>query len=198
MNKIHNKLEKLADLYEAKEHYVRQNLLPPLSKEQVLEQCDWFPYELPSEIIDMYTWSGGCDNDSGAEYPFILIEDAAFTTIEAAKREYLFLQETEEREETEAAFEVKLDSCFPIAVYDYSSYSVACSDSQQWQKEYPNRVIATFELMEMHFHSIDSMLDTHIEWLQHPSWSMYGESPETFQKIWRKHNPGVKFLGEEE
>jgi len=115
MNKIHSKLEKLADCFEAKDLYVRRHLLPPLSKEEILEQCSWFPYDLPSQIIDMYTWSGGCPDPLEAEFPFNLVDDAVFATIENAKLEYLSLQNIDEYEETCEAFGINLDSCFPLA-----------------------------------------------------------------------------------
>ena len=196
MSAIQDKLEKLADCYEANGFNVRKYLAPPLSRDQVLEGCSWFPHELPSQIIDMYTWSGGSLWPGEVEYPFFLIDDAVFSTIEYAQSEYYSLQEIEQYDETCEIFGLDLATCYPIALNDYSSYSVPCSDTHQWHQDYPAPVVSTFEIMQMHYHSIESMLDTNIEWMLHPEWAEYGHDGSIYDDILRKNNPGLKFHGE--
>lgn len=58
-DRLHQLLEELRLKFESKGLNVSGTLLPPLADHEIREKCDWFPGEIVSELMALYSWRGG-------------------------------------------------------------------------------------------------------------------------------------------
>jgi hypothetical protein len=54
----------------------------------------------------------------------------------------------------------------------------------------PHPVIGAFHGIDVYFLSIESMIETCIEWLEQPDYDLNRTAPNELE-IWQRHNPGV-------
>jgi hypothetical protein len=187
---IRDLADRLADAFEAKGVRVRDNLNPGLDRRSILQTVAPLGFALPEEVVQLYEWRNGSTNeDSGG--PAIIFRDNRFISLERA---------VEEREEflkyygVDSTLEldrVDLRACFPIGTLDGAWTTVACGRHLH-PGGHPNPVINVFQGVDMHYHSVRTMLMTCMAWVVHPQWRyLYGLGPEAEMEIWQEHNPGI-------
>lgn len=70
-----------------------------------------------------------------------------------------------------------------------STYLVV-SGAHQLKPICASPVIGAFQGTDVYFLSIESMIETCIEWVEQPDYEPHMSAPNEMS-IWRKHNPGV-------
>ena len=57
--RLHAALDRLLAAYEDRGMAVGDTLLPPMDESAIRAACDWFPGELPPEVVALYRWRAG-------------------------------------------------------------------------------------------------------------------------------------------
>lgn len=186
--KLHLYLNNLLAAYEAKGMKVTNSLLPALSEKQIREECSWFPEELPEEIISLYSWRGGQEEDAGvSESPF-LFRDNGFCSLERAQQEYKSMMASYG---TNPDDHKMLKYSFPIASFNGGWY-VMPMKSHSFNPSLKRPVISVMEGIDVYFYTIESMVATCVDWVNHPKYDDDYSLPNDLEmKIWQKHNPGI-------
>ncbi len=185
---LHEKLDRLLSAFESKGMKVSDTLLPSVSESALRKQCSWFPGELTEEIIALYGWRGGQKNDAWeTEYPF-WFRDNSFCSLERAEREYKSMMETYGTIEQDHHM---LKHAFPIASFNGGWYVIP-TKGHNLNLALEKPVISVLEGIDIYFYSLEKMVETCIEWVQHKNYKKDGLFPaEVELEIWRKHNPGI-------
>ena len=139
---IRDKLELLVDQIESKGGSIRPHLRPPLSREEIVSKLSALPFSLPEEIIELYTWHDGVEDD--CQVP--LFRDNQFLSLDAAMQEYEMMCQYY----ADAEDRVDLRKCFPFAGFDGAVY-VLPSLKQALKPELQCPVISVFEGVEVFF-----------------------------------------------
>lgn len=164
---------------------VSQALKPKLTKEQIQNQCSWFPGDIPEEVISLYSWRGGTEEDS--EPPF-WIRDTTFCTPARAKLEYEMMMKTYGSFEEDHKM---LKYCFPISSIKGAIYALP-TKGHNFQSVLKKPIISVFEGIDIYYFSIQSMIETCTEWVNHEKYAEDGQYPEEEElKIWNQYNPNV-------
>lgn len=193
MKELHHLLETLLYSFEAKEHRVTQSLLPPFTEEEIKKKCKgWFPSGIPNAVSELYTWKGGQEKDAWEEeYPF-WFRDMSFISLDRAESEYKSMMESYGIYHTLEEDGVLLKDCFPFAAFN-GGWFVVPAGTNKWSSINNEPVICVLQGIELYYHSIEKMVKTSIECVQHPAWST--EEPDLNEdiemQIWKKHNPGI-------
>ena len=185
---LHRLLDELLEAYESKGMRVSETLLPPHSESELRERCQWFPGELSPEIISLYTWRGGQASDAWVtEFPF-WFRDNSFSNLEYAEQSYKSIMATyglfpQDRE--------LLKYSFPFAEFNGGWYILPTRGlAPGTQLKAP--VISVLEGVVIYYYSIEAMVQTCIDWVNHELYSAESSLPDTVEiEIWRKHNPGI-------
>lgn len=187
-SKLHSLLDGLLDAYKRKGMDSGASLLPAIDESELKEKCKWFPSVLPPEIISLYGWRGGQEKDaSESEYPF-WFRDMSFCSIKRAEIEYKSMMNTYGA--TPENHEL-LKSSFPFASFNGGWY-VFPSREQRLNSNLKNPIICVLQGIDIYYYSIESMVNTCIEWVDN---GMYDENytlPENIENdIWQKYNPKI-------
>ncbi|WP_020407477.1 hypothetical protein [Hahella ganghwensis] len=185
---LHLLLERLLAAYESKGFWVSETLLPPLTDAEIREQCHWFPGNLSPEIISLYQWRGGQENEAWEEdYPF-WFRDNTFTSLARAEQEYKSMMASYGQI---AENHDLLNASFPIAAFNGAWYVIP-TGKHAFDSSLPRPVISVHEGVEVHFYSIETMVATCVDWVSHPEYSIDGTLPREVElSIWKQHNPGI-------
>jgi len=193
MKELHHLLEELLNSFEAKDHRVTPSLLPPLTEEEIKLKCkSWFPIEIPNSINELYKWKGGQENDAWEEeYPF-WFRDMSFISLDQAETEYKSMVESYGIYNTLEEDGVLLKDCFPFAVFNGGWYVVPATKNK-WSSINNEPVICVLQGIELYYHSMEKMVQTSIDCVQHSTWSTEESDidEDTEMQIWKKHNPGI-------
>ena len=187
--RLHSKLDKLLKAYESKGMNVSSSLLPAISEANIREQCSWFPFELPEEIIALYTWRGGVKEDAvDSKHPF-MFRDNVFCSLATAKKEYLSIMKYYGHYPED---HLMLKYSFPLATFQGSS-DVLPANNHQFNPSLKRPIINVHEGIYVSYYTIESMVDICIDWINHPSYDTETHSlPRTQEmKVWQKHNIGI-------
>jgi len=181
-------LDDLLAAYQAKGFSMKNTLLPPISASQLSEKCTWFPGDMLPELQALYAWHGG--QNKGAwevETPF-WFRDNAFLSIENAEHEYVSMMESYGSELSDQAW---LKYAFPFAAFNGSWY-VLPTRGHPFASNLRYPIISVFEGVDVYYYSIESMLQTCVDWVNHPSYSKDFTLPRDIEmSIWKKYNPGI-------
>lgn len=185
---LHKYLDQLLKTFESKGMKVSDTLLSPVSETELKELCSWFPGELTEEIIALYAWRGGQREDAWeTEYPF-WFRDNSFCSLERAEREYKSMMETYGTIEQD---HYMLKHAFPIASFNGGWYVIP-TKGHNLNSALKRPVISVHEGIDIYFYSIEKMVETCTEWVQHKNYEKDGLYPAEIElDIWRKHNPGI-------
>jgi hypothetical protein len=185
---LHRLLDALVYAYESNGLRVSKSLLPPLSQSDLEKQCSWFPGELPQEIISLYSWRGGQEQEAwDEEFPF-WFRDNSFCSIDRAKREYKSMMETygaypEDHE--------LLKFSFPFAAFN-GGYYVLPTKGQPFSTNLKSPIVSVLQGIDIHYYSMELMVSTCIDWVSHDKYQADHSLPEDIEmEIWEKHNPGI-------
>lgn len=183
--KLRDGLEKLRLAFEAKGHHVTKELLPPVSEKLLRELCPWFPAPLTEEIVALYGWRAGQrENTWDLDFPF-WFRDCGFASLIESKRAYEQIMTHYGSYEPDREL---LTNAFPIAEFNGGWLVVALNGHEGFERP----VISVHEDVAVWFHSVNTMVDTCLEWVSHPSWKSGGTLPDSVEmEVWRKHNPGI-------
>ena len=189
--KVSDKLDALLQEYELKGYAMSASLQPGLSPIEIQDICSWFPVKLPELLIEMYEWRNGQAQGPWEEkYPF-WFRDVAFSSLNTAEFEYNSLMDSYGALNNPERDGIDLSTCFPFAALDGGWYVLPCA-GQNLDKKSSQPVISVLEGIEIYFHSINSMLDTCIDWVKHTDYSISDHLEREIElEIWRKHNPGI-------
>ena len=185
---LHELLNSLLSAYEQKDMKVSESLLPGLSEGELREKLNWFPGEVTPELISLYGWRGGQEKDAWeSEFPF-WFRDNSFCSIERAESEYRSMMDSygsypEDHE--------LLKYSFPFASFNGGWY-ILPTKGQSFSTNLKAPIISVMQGIDIHYFSIEQMVRTCIEWVQHEE---YGEDytlPEEIEiQIWQKYNQGI-------
>lgn len=191
--RIHQRLEELRLSYEAIGEAVSADLQPPISHEALAAQCSWFPGEIAEEIYALYAWRGGQleRDDEPAPSALFWFRDRIFSTPDIARHEYQSMMETYGPYNSPEMSGVDLKSCFPFASL-YGGWYVFPCGGQAIDPAHPRAIINVFQGVDIYFHSLESMLQTCIEWVRHPQYRSRDAAWDHLEiDIWQKNNPGL-------
>ncbi|MEP5763300.1 MAG: hypothetical protein ABJ308_01835 [Halieaceae bacterium] len=184
---LHAGLDRLLKAYESKGMEVENSLLPPYGENRLRKSCSWFPGELTLELVSLYGWRGGQEKDAWeSEHPF-WFRDMSFSSIERAKAEYHSMMESYG---TNPEDHELLKYSFPFASFNGGWY-VLPTRGHPFTSSLSSPVISVFQGIDLYFYSIETMVNTCIEWVSHPEYEE-GQPPREIElEIWEKHNPGI-------
>lgn len=192
MNENHQLLEMLLESFEKKSHCVSSSLLPSLTEGELVEKCSWFPSKLPKSVIELYSWKGGQAKDAWSEeYPF-WFRDMSFIGVDQAKSEYESMNQSYGVDNTLEEDGVLLKNAFPFAAFN-GGWFVIPSGPHRWSNKYSEPVVYVLQGIVLYYYSLETMLQTCIDSVNHPSWSTQESDidEEIESNIWQKYNPGV-------
>lgn len=179
------RLEVLAGAYAARGYDVRPNLLPGASVAELDAVESALGVVLPASYRALYGWSAGVVDSSGTT-PCLRFRDEALLPLSRV---------VEERElllDTYGWFEdVDGRTVAPLAFYEGSVLAVACGP-QQLAPAVPHPVISYFQGIDVHYDSIEAMVETTIAWVSQDGWDPHEMAPNEME-IWRRHNRAVTF-----
>lgn len=184
------KLERLVDAFENKGHAVRSNLAPGATEAELDALADRYTVELPPDFRELYTWHNG-HIDQESWKTTLQFRDGPFIGIDL----FEYPQSTINiwRDATEDGIwsdVLDLNTCVPFA-YSNGDLLVVPGVGTSITPLSPRPVVAIgFGNLAVYFLSIETMIDTCIEWFEQPDWDLVKETPNELA-IWTKHNPGV-------
>lgn len=186
---IHQKLDTLLQAYESKGILVNQQLSPAMTEQDLKAQCGWFPETLPIEIIALYTWRGGQDTQWVTQ-PF-WFRDTIFCDLKIAKENYqrIVVPYAEDGEEDPDLGWEYLRQAFPFSSFDGAVYVIP-SQNYVADERLARPIISVHEGVQAVFESLETMLDTCIEWVENGTYNEEDEFLEinNEREIWVKHN----------
>ena len=191
MQSITDKLNILIDALRSRGIRKVDNLSPGLTRSEIEDKTVHLPFQLPEEIYELYQWRNGLRTDiPDNESPFIF-RDQYLLSLDETLTKYEELVKCfsyESYEDEMRDYGVDLKFCFPFAGFEGSLYLIACGRQYMTDKS-QHPIIQAFEDISLYFYTFSSMLDTCIEWVQHPDYTKYYTLNES--EAWEKHNPGI-------
>lgn len=189
--RLHELLDELRNAYEDKGLQVSRTLLPPIEESQLRSMCDWYPDELPMELVSLYGWRGGQEPGpwelDDADHPF-WFRDCAFSSIDTARVEYQSMMETYGANPEDHDL---LKYSFPFAAFN-GGWMIIPTRKQNLDRRFDRPIIFVLQGIMVFFYSIELMVATCIDWVRHPSYDESGGLTNSVEKeIWRRHNPGI-------
>ncbi|MDO6545561.1 hypothetical protein [Photobacterium sanguinicancri] len=185
---LHQNLNRLLNAFESKGMNVEGSLLPPIPEIELRERCSWFPGDLPNEIVALYEWRGGQEKDTWeSEFPF-WFRDNSFCSIARAEFEYKSMMESYGKYQPDHDM---LKYSFPIAAFNGGWYVIP-TRRHNLNSVLKRPVISVHQDIDIYFYTIEKMVETCAEWVEHDNYSPDGLYPESVEmQIWRKHNPAI-------
>jgi hypothetical protein len=177
-------LDTLVRAYEEKGMIV--SLLPGIDEAELRARCHWFPGTLPQELVALYGWRGG--QAHWDEDHLFWLGDNLFPSLEMAEQEYASMMETYG---TDPEDHEVLKYSFPFAAFNGGWYVLPTAD-HPFNSILPMPVLSVFQGVEPFFYSIQTMVDTYVEWVRHEQYTKEDHLPAEIERaIWEKHNPGI-------
>lgn len=185
-----SKLERLADAFEARGIPVRSNLRPGASEAELDHLAEELNVVLPEEVKALYRWRNG-HLDPNA--PNVLqFRDNTFIGLETVPQAHQSVNEIYGQDGGDpdlVPLEVDLAQSVPISEFMDSWLVVACGpQSVTTRSQHP--IVEVFQGVVPVFYSIETMIDTCIDWVEQPEYRQYEEAPNE-REIWERHNPGI-------
>lgn len=179
MTTTQDKLNELLTAYSKHSKSIEDELYPGLSIDEIKNQTNWFPYDVPEAIYDLYSWKSG--QKIQTETPF-MFRDMQIIDLNTAKTNYECFVKSYGQDND---WIVDVKRCFPFAECEGAHLTI-CSDGK-----FP--IVSIFEGVDIFFNSFESMLDTCIEWVNQDNFEYFDEIPNE-HSIWKKHNPGLEIF----
>jgi hypothetical protein len=187
-------LEELRTAFIQKGADVDRFLRSGLFHEEVVERAAALPFELPEEIVELYGWHDGQQDDAEFEPGSFVFRDNTFISLDRAVGEYgtMLRAYREPMAGIDVGFD--LEGSFPFATYEGSYHVIVCGP-HRLDSPSPRPIVNVYQGIDLFFHSFESMLRTCIDWVRHPQWSTekggLGAEDDIEREIWLRHNPGV-------
>ena len=184
---LHKNLDRLLNAFESKGMKVSQSLLPSIPESELRERCSWFPGQLTEEIIALYEWRGGQEEVREPDSPF-WFRDNSFCSVERAEFEYKSMMDSYGSYSPDHDM---LKHAFPIASFDGACYVIPTKE-HNLKSVLKRPVISVYEDIDIYYYSMEKMMETCVEWVEHNQYTSKGLYPRNIElAIWRKHNPGI-------
>lgn len=188
---IHVLLEQLRESFEAKGNSVSAQLQPPIDPDRLKELCAWFPGAISPEIFALYSWQGGQQLSDDQDFSPFWFRDMVFSTPETAGQQYASMMETYGKLLPPELTGIDLSLSFPFAAFNGGWYVFPCG-GQALDLAHPRSIVGVFQGISVYFHSMEAMLKTCIDWVNHPAYSEQGRDWEAIElEGWKRHNPGI-------
>lgn len=179
------RLDALADAYAEHGYDVRGNLFAGATPEEIAAVESGLGVELPTAYRDLYGWSAGPVDERGPA-PVLSFRDMGLLPLSRV------LEERDHLVEVYGWFEdVDVRTTAPVAYFEGAVLAVACGP-QRLTSAAPHPVVSFFQGIDVHYDSIESMVETALAWVSQPTWRRYEETPDELE-IWRRHNVAVDF-----
>ena len=171
---------------------VDRHLKPGIPHAEVLERTAHLGLALPDDLLELYEWRDGQDEQQAEmDTDAFSFRDNVFADLDWALREYPVIQEYYAPEPDSIPYGFELTETFPFAHFMGSSYVVVCG-AHTLDSPSPNPVAGIFQGVDMYFHSLETMLETCLEWMRHPDWDRESLLDDEIEReIWRRRNPGA-------
>lgn len=185
---FHSRLEVLRHAYEEKGMHVSKSLRPPVSEQDLVNKCRWFPGEIVPEIIALYGWHEGQEKPAWEERHPFWFRDNAFLRLSNAEEAYNNIMTSYGLNPMDHFF---LKYAFPFAAFNGAWYVIPTRE-HPFGKGLERPVISVFEGIDVFYYSVETMVNTCIDWVRHKNYTKDGSLPNNVEMaIWRKHNPGI-------
>jgi hypothetical protein len=187
---LESKLDRLAEAFDARGIPVQSNLRPRASDEELDELAQRLNVALPKDLRALYRWRNGhVDPEAGNVLRF---RDTKFIALDAIQPAHRLVNEIYggyDDDPDNLPLLVDLAECVPIAEFMESWLVVACGpQTATTRSRHP--VFLAFQGVYLVFYSIESMVDTCIDWVEQPEYRPDGETPNEHE-IWERHNPDI-------
>lgn len=188
---LEQKLDRLVDAFESHGVRVRSNLRPGASEAQLDSLSRELGVMLPDQFRALYTWRNGHVDQTSDN--LLAFRDNIFIGLEAIGEVHETVVSTYSRrpgDDETASFGVDPEQCVPFAEFMGAAYLVACGP-QSLTKRDPHPVLSAYHGVDLFYYSIESMVDTCIDWVEQPDYMPeFREAPDELT-IWQRHNPGI-------
>lgn len=184
------RLDRLVAAFEAHGLDVGANLLPGATAAQIDAVEAELGVRLPRAYRELYGWSAGCVDPASdvalmfRDNTFLRLDDVA-----EVRRAVVATYGATDDEDAENYYGVDLRTTAPFAEFMGSTYLVA-TGPHRLDPTLAHPVIGAFQGVETYFHSIETMVETCIEWVEHPDYEPLASAPDE-TATWLKHNPGL-------
>ena len=202
IDQLQERLDDLKDAYEDNGLSVSGGLLAPVCEQELRDFCaDWFPVDLPDELIALYGWRGGWsefnnyfDDDGNVtdatDYAPFYFRDCLFSDLKTVQCNYEAALQYEYDMNGESLLYELRQYAFPFAASDSSLLMLPCKDlGIDFGVESRKPIISDLEQISVWFGSIEQMLATCIDWVRHGDGFPVPQAEEEELAIWQKHNP---------
>lgn len=179
------RLDVLVDAYVAHGYDVRPSLLPGATAAELDEVESALGVELPAAYRELYEWSAGAIDSFGTA-PCMRFRDESLLPLGRVVEERELLLQTYGWFEDVDGWTVA-----PFAWFQGSTLVVACAP-QRLTSSVPHPVISYFHDIDVHYDSIEAMVETSIAWVSQDGWAAGQPTPDEAE-IWRRHNSAVDF-----
>lgn len=191
MSEVAEKLDALLAAFQNKGIDPTNNLRPGLSDDELEEFSSQFGCDFPEDVRALFRWRNGSIDVSADPDQLFVFRDQPFLSLSDAKQARdsirMFLDAFTSAG-LSAPFEA--ETLIPIAEFEGQYFAVATSPDNI-TAAHPNPVVSLGEDMCIYFYSVSSMLDTCLEWVRDPAYSVESPVPEDEMIAWEKYNPGV-------
>lgn len=185
---LHRKLDALEAAVRSKAWGKGLRLLPGLSESDVRSATSWFPAELPRELLALYAWRNGNDDESGhaaSGAARLRFRDCEFISLAQAELEYRSMMESYG---VHGDPEIAVEHCFPFAAFDGGWLVLPCG-RQNLTPRLPLPVVSIFQGISVFFYTVESMVDTATAWEQAREGQF--DALKSEMEIWTTYNPGI-------
>lgn len=169
---------------------VEHNLQPGVSEERLDELGARLGVDLPEPFRNLYRWRNG---HVDPDIPDVLaFRDNVFLRIEDIPKERDQILDTYGmlwNGPDVLMPEVDPSLCVPIAENWGAVYALVCGPHELTDRS-PYPILSFFQGVDLFFYSVESMIETCIEWVEQPGYRHHEEAPNEME-IWLRHNPGV-------
>jgi len=187
------RLDVLLDAYRAAGLDPSRNLKPGLSEAEIGAVAAQLGVVFPQAVRELYRWRNGVA-DLYAEFDKqFVFRDQPFLSLDNAQDAIADVRAIlKEAQAFSGAKDALLDpaNLIPIAAFEGFYYVVPGGDGLSGLPV-THPVISIGEGEDVYFLTVESMIETCIEWISDPSLDKETLSAENEEDAWERHNPGV-------
>lgn len=185
-----DKLERFVDALEGHGIALRSNLAPGATDAELDALAERYNVELPADFRSLYQWQNGHRDQSALEV--LRFGGGAFIGLgefEGNVRITIDIYREEMQAEGPSGDPVDLATVLPIADSGDGALVVPGVGLSLTPLS-PCPVVRVMQGIDVHFLSIETMIDTCIDWVEQADWNPFANTPNELE-IWRRHNPGL-------
>lgn len=191
MSQIADRLDTLLGSFRSKGIDPGQNLKPGLSEAELDGHAARLKLVLPPAVRDLYAWRNGLADPYAENDRQFVFRDQSFLSLDDAEEAIAHIRGFLSAYASAGLdLPVDPDALLPIAALEGQFYAVPTGEGLAGLPG-PHPVILLGEEMAVHFFSIESMIETCIDWVNDPSFDAEDFEVEDDETAWERHNPGA-------